>query len=163
VSRTITIVAIMALALPAAASAGIRTIAPPGESAVSEYVESVPTAKGQSPTSSLGSQAGALTPSQTAALDRSGAEGRTLAAVVDATSPSPVAAPARTAGRGNAAAGGRAQSLPPGDGSRSPVDSVASAALGGGGGMGLLLPALMLAAVLVTAVGLFRRRRTPPS
>ena len=156
---------IVALALPSVATARLRTIAPPGDSAVSQYVESVPTDGGQRPTSSLGSQPGALSPSQRATLDHAGANGKTLAAVVNATSP---ATGSGHSGSGAAAAGNGAGSgfLPgaiSGRGARSPVSSVLAAATGGGGGMGILLPVLLTAVALsVLCVVLLRRRRIPP-
>ena len=165
-ARLTTTLALIVLLLPAAASARLRTIAPPGDSAVSQYVESVPTAKGKSPTSSLGDQPGALTPSQSQALDRAGPDGRTLAAVVDATSPP--ASGAHRSGSHEASSGSGAGGTFPsgaisGKGARSPVSSVLAAATGSGGGMGLLLPVLMAAAALGVAVlALLRRRRTPP-
>jgi hypothetical protein len=168
-ARILTAVLISSLAVPTAASAALRTIAPPGDSAVSQYVESVPTANGQRPTVSLGDQASPLTPSQRQTLDRGGVNGRTLAAVVDATSPGATGSqPGRGAHAvsGNGVRGSVSAGLPPdavsGKGVRSPVSSMLAAAVGSGGGMGILLPALMLAVVLGVVAGIvLRRRRTP--
>lgn len=151
VARILTTLAIVLVALPAAATAHLRTIAPPGNPAVSQYLETVPTDKGQSPTSSTGQQGGALTPSQRQSLGRAGGDGRTLVAVVQATSPPPAAAGRGQGGDRVATGPGAAGDLPSaalsGQGARTPAASILAAA-GGSGGMGILLPALMTAVVL---------------
>jgi hypothetical protein len=115
ITKTLTPLLALALVLPGVAAAKPRAVlAPPGDSAVSQYVEVVPTASGatpsQAPTAANGSATGggqaggvqsrALTPSQQARLDALGADGRTLAAVVDATSPPPAPDSAAAASRG---------------------------------------------------------------
>lgn len=169
VARSLTMLAILVLVLPTAAAARSRTIAPPGDSSVSQYLETVPTSAGPSPTSSPGDQRGALTPGQRQALARSGADGQTLAAVVAATSPPPAGASGGTSGATGAAsthgaaAGGR---LPPVVLARhsagSPVASIA-AAVGGGGGMGIFLPAVMLALLVGIVARAVVRSRGPRS
>jgi hypothetical protein len=85
------LVALALLAMPAAAIAKApKTNAPPGNSAIDQYLETVPDAGGASPPrppAGGGSSAGALTAAQRARLDRLGPDGRTLVAAVDATSP----------------------------------------------------------------------------
>ena len=158
-SRILTVLAIIAVALPSAAAARLRTIAPPGDSSVSQYVESVPSDSGNRPTASLGSHP-ALTPSQSQALDRAGTGGKTLVAVVDATAP---AGGGRNARRAGGAHPGLAPGAISGQGVRSPVSSVLAAAAGDGGGMGFLLPAVMAAvAAGVLSLVFMRRHRTPP-
>jgi hypothetical protein len=181
-SRILICLTALGLTLPAVAAAKQpATIAPPGDSAVSQYVEDVPTAKGGTPSGPpAGSHTGTLTPGQARGLDRLGPNGRLLASVVNATAPSPATAAgsgqtggsaATSAGgsrRSDAAAGspganagiGAAQALTA-SGTRSPAASLASAAVGGGlGGVGIVLPAIMLAAALGAVAWSVRRRRT---
>jgi hypothetical protein len=190
--------ATLALGLPALAAAkGPITIAPPGDSAVSQYVEVVPGDTGASPTRVGGGQAGAITSGQRAQLDRLGANGRTLAAVVDATAPQPIFAsdgpagtaapdgPGRTATsdrRAGTAASGEAgrPSASPGAGAlpgaltgtdafsvlsnaeaRSTPSLILDAAAGSGtSGLGIFLPAMMLACALGVIARAVRRRRS---
>jgi hypothetical protein len=176
-TRVLTTLLLLALVLPAGADARRRTLAPPGNSAVSEYLETIPTdagqtpptrptppppppahspSSGQSPVPSQGDQGGALTTGQSRRLDRLGADGRTLAALVNATSP-PVA---RGAAGTSGAAGGSPRGLTD-VGTSSPFSSILAAATGrdGGGGLGPLLPMLMLAGVVAVCVRILRRRR----
>ena len=120
--------ALAALVLPAGALAKRTTVAPPGNSGISQYLEVVPTAAGPSPPSVGGGpvgggQGGVLTDLQRHRLDGSGPNGRTLVTVVDATAPQqPGAAPANR----SAAATGRSGA--PGEGaSPAPADPGASA------------------------------------
>jgi hypothetical protein len=162
VARVLTALAFVALALPASAAARFRTIAPPGNPAISQYLETVPTDKGQSPTSSGGQQGGALTAQQRAALESRGANGTTLVAVVDASSPPP-AASHRGRGASRHAGGGIASAALSDRGTGSPATSVLAAA-DGSGGMGIFLPGLMVVVVVgVTASVAVRWRRSRPS
>src|SRR3954469_20037156 len=68
-------------------------LAPPGASAIDEYVESIPTAGGDKPTRSLDRKSSALTPKQQRALGRLGEDGKRAAALAAAVGPR--AAPAR--------------------------------------------------------------------
>jgi hypothetical protein len=166
VSRILTALMITALVVPAAAAARLRTIAPPGNPAISQYLETIPTDKGQSPTSSRGTRPGVLSSAQRQTLDHAGTNGRTLVSVVNATSPSPVT----TAGsrvRKITSADGAAGSLPEaalsGRGAASPAGSLLAAA-GGDGGIDVFLPVLLGAAVLgVIARAVVRWRRTRAS
>ncbi len=182
--------------LPAPAGAKPRAVlAPPGDSAVSQYVEDVPTDSGATPTPHLGTaQSGALTSGQGRSLDRLGPDGRLLLAVVEATSPPTVgASPAGRneitagSGRGSKAVGGTEPGGAGTDGAvtdgavtdgrtggraadstlagvltgadaRSPASLILGAA-GGSGGLGILLPAIMLAIALAAFRWALRRRR----
>jgi hypothetical protein len=176
VTRVLTTLLLLVLVLPVGADARRRTLAPPGNSAVSEYLETIPTDAGQAPptrpkpppppahnpssghssTPSQGEQGGALTTGQSRSLDRLGSDGRTLAALVNATSPPVARGTAETSG----AAGGSPRGLTDG-GASSPFSSVLAAATGrdGGGGLGPVLPMLMLAGVVGVFVRILRRRR----
>jgi hypothetical protein len=92
--------ALLALVLPASATASTQYYIPPGNSSGNEYVESVPTAGGSAPalaihhggsggSGSRGSgSGGAISPATRAALVRQGNDGAQTAAFVEATSPS---------------------------------------------------------------------------
>jgi hypothetical protein len=176
------------LALPAAAFAGGKgTVAPPGNSGVSQYVEDVPTVKGGKPTNTIvvnhnggggsghtgggtgsgssggsgGSSSGGgsssdgssapvsqatISPAVTKKLDRSGKAGKSAAALAQAT------APILTKQKPRA-------SKPPTAASTQVLNSLEGSA--GGGGMGAVLPIFLIASlVLVSAAGIFHRRRT---
>jgi hypothetical protein len=174
VTRTLAALLTATLALPATAAAVAHqhaTLAPPGNSAVSQYLETVPNSMGSSPPGAGGSHTGALAPGTRHGLDRLGSDGRTLAAVVDATTPPAAvtasASPsirARVAPAPSAVVSGAPKPLPQplsGDGAPSPVSSVLAAATGrdGGGGLGIFLPGLMLAGVLALIARVVLRRR----
>jgi hypothetical protein len=178
-------------ALPAVAFAGAKgTVAPPGNSGVSQYVEDVPTVKGGKPTNTIvvnhnggggsghsgggagsgssggsggsgstpgggsGSGAGSahasqatISPAVTKKLDHSGKAGKSAAALAQAT------APIVTKQKPHA-------SKPPVAASTQVLNSLEGSA--GGGGMGAFLPIFLIASlVLVSAAGIFHRRRTP--
>jgi hypothetical protein len=155
------------LLTPALASARGRTVAPPGNSAVNQYVESVPTASGGQPTGTIhaggtngsgpsngpGGTAGGALPSATAtALAHDGSDGAATAAVARATAPSR---------RHPAGTHSSAREPSAGGGSGSPISAVVGALTGSSaqGGLGLLLPAiLLLSAVGAAAIALWRRR-----
>jgi hypothetical protein len=142
------LVATALLALPSAAGAAAQTNAPPGNSAIDEYLETVPGATGNQRPRTPGSSSGtSLTAAQRARLQRLGPDGKALAAAVDATAP--------------AAAKPRTNTPAPAAEGRSPLSEVLDAAVGrdGGGGMGALLPAILLATLLgVIALVVLRRR-----
>jgi hypothetical protein len=136
---------------PAAFAQDERTNAPPGNSAIDEYLETVPNATGNGrPRSADAEREAVLTPAQRAELERLGPDGKVLADAVDATS---------TVGpkeRERASEPLTAQG-------RSPLGEVLDAATGddGGGGMGAVLPAILLAALLgAIAMAIARRRRS---
>jgi hypothetical protein len=147
------LVALVLLAAPAAALAqSAQTNAPPGNSAIDEYLETVPGATGNQRPSAGGGAAGGgggLSDAQRARLDRLGPDGRTLAAAVDATSPARA-----TLKKGTA--------TPAAVQGRSPLGEVLDAATGSssdGGGMGFVLPAILLGSLLgVIALVVIRRR-----
>jgi len=153
---------LLALAIPASAlaRAPIRTIAPPGVSGVSQYVEDIPTAKGNRPSASVilgggkgpGSSSGssALSPSTQRALDRQGSAGRQAAALVDATAPSATSHSSNEAGILDGASTG-------------PTTAVLKAMTGSAahGGLGVLMPVLMVLIVAGTGVLALRRRHGP--
>jgi hypothetical protein len=164
--RTLIPVTIVALGLPGAAGAhGYRTIAPPGDSAVSQYVEVVPTDAGGSPAGFGAPQTGALTPAVRRTLAGAGQPGQTLAAIVEATAPPPARRGTGKSGQTGASAG-----IPGGSiaglsakGAPSSEALVASAVTGGGnGGLGVFLPGIMLAGVVAVIARLVFRRRADP-
>jgi hypothetical protein len=138
-----------------------QTNAPPGNSAVDEYLETVPGAGGNrrpSPPASGGAATSrgdtVLTAAQRARLERLGPDGKTLADAVESTSSAPAPSAAKqTAPREPEALDGVG---------RSPARELLDA-VGGkddGGGMGLLLPAILIAALLATITAALLRRRT---
>jgi hypothetical protein len=152
---------LVSLVLPASALAAkpTHTIAPPGNSGVSQYQEDVPTVTGNRPSNTIapgggtqgsGASGGALGPSTLRALDKQGSVGRKAAALAAATAPnlSRPAPPRRIESTGNPGA--------------SPVASVVKALTGSSnaGGLGLLLPIILIASLLgAAALALLRRRR----
>lgn len=145
----------LALLVPATAAAqGPATNAPPGNSAIDEYLETVPGASGNSTprtpaagTNGSAGSTGPLTAAQRDRFERLGADGKTLAKVVESTSPEKKKQEPPTTLRDLT--------------SRSPLGEVLGVAEGNGGGMGLLLPAILIASLLA-AIGLvlLRRRST---
>ncbi len=142
----------IALALPSAALAHRQptTIAPPGNSAVNQYVEDVPTAKGQRPSNTIhpgggtGPGGGASVPlsrGSASALDKRGLLGRGTAAIAEATSPR---------GGSHGLEGGGS----------SPFATIVKTATGSTGGMGALLPILLVVVAIGGALIAWRRRRT---
>ena len=183
------LIAVLAVPGSAVAKGGTTTIAPPGNSGVSQYVETVPTAHGGQPTSSVHNRGGGsshsggpgggagggsgsgstISPSTQRALASQGATGAAAAAFIQATAPTgPLAA---TGGRqGDAsgatgATGGAGRSRPAvseGEGA-SPANAVFHALTGStaSGGLGSLLPIILIASLVVlSALALLRRRRT---
>jgi hypothetical protein len=137
---------VLLMAVPSAASARVRKFAPPGNSAINQYVENVPTAGGGRPTGTIkkgggGGGSGVLSKAIQGALAHDGANGRAAAALASATAPSPNnALTARSkAGLGAAALIGS-----------SPLDSILRAASGSSpsGGLGPWLPVILIAIAL---------------
>jgi hypothetical protein len=170
--------ALSALVLPAGAVAKRTTVAPPGNSGISQYLEVVPTAAGPSPPSAGGGpvgggHGGVLTDIQRQRLDSAGPNGRTLAAVVDETAPQqPAPAPASggAAGLGRSGAPGEGASAPsrsvdtpqalPATSGGSPASLILDAVGGSGSsGVGGLLPSFLLVSALAAAGAYAIRRR----
>ncbi len=173
--RRIAIALVLALAVPASAQARVHTIAPPGNAGVGQYLETVPTAGGGQPTNTVHPAAGALTgsggprdpgsgasaggsgavpPSTQRALARHGATGAAAASLAQVTAPSRASSPGRSTHA-------RAR-VSTAEGS-SPASSVFKSLTGSsdGGGLGPLLPSLLIASVLGAGVlAVLRRRRT---
>jgi hypothetical protein len=180
--RRIAIALVVALGVPASAQARVHTIAPPGNSGVGQYLETVPTAGGAQPSNTVhpvvgavsksgkppgagatgggvgatgggsgSAGGGAISPSTQRSLAAHGPAGAAAAALARATAPVPARRPDPEA---SAAASG---------GGSSPAASVLKSLTGStsGGGLGPLLPSLLVASVLGAAVlALLRRRRT---
>lgn len=153
-TRAIMALVVLALALPASAHGQApKTNAPPGNSAIDEYLETVPGASGNRRPAPPGQSGGAaaLTAAQRARLERLGPDGKTLADAVDATSPAAAAAK-KTAPREPVALEGAGRSP-----ARELLDAVGGS--DGGGGMGLVLPAILIAALLAAITLVVLRRR----
>ncbi|MCA1690470.1 MAG: hypothetical protein LC720_08620 [Actinobacteria bacterium] len=153
------LLAALALGAPARAA----SIAPPGNSAVNQYFETVPTASGNQPPSvstGLGSHGPAVSPATQRALAAQGADGLAAAAVATAGAP-PVRTPATSSPRSSTAGGSPVGVGPTAVAAPPPVSSSAA----GSGGISPVLP-IVLVALLVgaLAIGLARRRRrgAPP-
>ena len=174
-TRILTSLATAAVLLPATAAAKPpATLAPPGQSAISQYVEIVPNDMGATPTRTGGAPGATLTSRERHVLNGLGADGRTLAEVVDATAEPAVPGLAETrpdlrVGRserrgessgiaigGSGAPGGQLSAT----GARPTVSLLLSAAGGGGGGLGVLLPAILAVAAVGVVVRKVRARRT---
>jgi hypothetical protein len=153
------------LLIAAAASARVRTIAPPGNSAVNQYVENIPTANGNRPTSTVhpgggvgsggsgGGGRGLSAPTEHAFAKR-GRDGASAAALANAT------APANGPAAGGSGAGGSGGSSGT---SSSPLATLLKAATGSSshGGLGPSLPVILIVIAFGgAALGLRRRRAT---
>ena len=158
-----TIALLLAAPAAAAAKAPPHTNAPPGNSAIDEYLETVPGAGGDTrprPPRGRGEQGGSsLSPAQRAELRAHGAEGEILSRVVDATSPpetDPASAPAPAPVSARAPVTPHAASA-----GRSPVAATLTAATGSdaGSSLGPLLAAILLVSLLAAVVAIGRSRR----
>jgi hypothetical protein len=130
-----------------------QTVAPPGNSAVGDYVEDVPTAGGGRPVpsvQSLSAQRSALTAAVAHRLAAAGPNGHRTASLAEGT------APPSSASRQTAATYGRLLEKDAGG----VIGSLTRSVTGGDGGLGVLLPILLAACVVVGAgVAVSRRRR----
>lgn len=97
-SRLTRTLAAAALVLAGGAPARAASVAPPGNSAVNQYFESVPAAGGSQPPATGGGRGrdAALSPGTRAALVGSGPDGRAAAALAAAGAPPAVASPPAT-------------------------------------------------------------------
>lgn len=163
-TRALVALVALALAFPAAVVAQApQTNAPPGNSAIDEYLETVPGAAGNTrprPPAQSGRDS-VLSPAQRARLERLGPDGRTLANAVDATSPAPPSASSKRTTPKDETAAPKAETPAPKADGRSPLREVVGTATGsdGGSGMGFVLPAILLGALLATLVLVALRRR----
>lgn len=165
------------------------TNAPPGNSGLDQYLETVPNASGSHPPKQrgkTGSASSPLTPRQRKGLESMGADGRALVAATAATIPADAVEPLRRSaaseqrraaprgGKGRSRAGGDrprqkaakdapdAESAPDAKSGTAQVLSGALAATGAdSGGMGIALPGLLvLTLAAAAAVAVSRHRRT---
>jgi hypothetical protein len=180
--------AIAVLAIPAGAAAA--PYVPPGNSAATQYTEAVPTAGGPKATNNSKHRQGStpdkvLGKGNAARLDAKGQVGREAAEVAAATAPAPSGVETGSGGgsQGNGAAGtddshaqagadspnrqsdGATQATDGGPDGSSALGEVASQVTGSSssGGIGLLLPLAILAAVAGAIAYLVRQRRRPAS
>jgi hypothetical protein len=176
--RRIVVVLALALAAPSLAQARVQKIAPPGNSGVNQYLETVPTADGGQPTSTVhpvgagvrgpggpggtsghsgSSGGGAITSSTQRALAKQGPTGVAAAALAEATAPHSPRSPAHRREAGTNSSFSPASTY---DGS-SPQTSVLKTLTGdtSGGGLGPLLPIVLIGSVLAAAVLTLVRRR----
>ena len=162
-SRAVAVIAsaLAGLVLAAApVSARVHKLAPPGNSAIGQYLEVIPTAAGGQPTSNLtgsgkSGSSSAISASTRRALGAQGALGSADARFVQGTGPS-----RHTSPRPKALAVRPVR--PALVSSPSPVSSVLKSLAGssGSGGLGLLLPILLVGtAVGGGALALWRHRR----
>jgi hypothetical protein len=159
--------AVLALAAPAAAQAQRPvTNAPPGNSAIDEYLESVPSANGNTPTRGIAqSRPRPIAGSAGRALRAQGALGKRLERIVSASAPRRAIQEAERRGGASGSGSGSASPAAPGADAigRSPLSSVADAVLtgsGGGTGMGAAFPVLLIVLAAGTLVLGLRRRRS---
>ncbi len=165
--RALLIAAALSLALPAAGAAKLRPYIPPGNSGANEYVESVPTAAGNNSTGNvIGSGASGpsvLAPSTRSALASQGRDGRATAALVNATAPATLRDRHRRhvapGAGGSSGAGSSGGGVPAGSGG-SPAAAVLKSLFGLQGGGGAVLPILLILAALVLGAERMWRRRT---
>jgi hypothetical protein len=176
--RAAAITTVLALALPAAALGAGKT-APPGNSGIDEYVESVTGAGGNVTFIGKGHKSRKLNRKTSRQLQSRGRDGRALQTFVAQTAPP---APPGGSARGKQRRGSTGQK--PGSSSTTPskhavgsghsgsrtvnthpdrvrvLPTVARATTGdgAGGGLGALLPILMAMTVVVAALGRIRRR-----
>jgi hypothetical protein len=157
---SIAVVAIF-LALPAAPA---PAVVPPGNSAVNQYTETFPTARGAETTKRKGKQKArspreALGRTKARKLTAEGPVGREVAEIVAATAPTGAAPPDRT--QGAEPRPGAASTADKGPDGSSGFREVIAQATGSSdsGRMGILLPLLILAAITGSAVYFWRRRR----
>ena len=157
--------ALLALLAATPALAQDKTVAPPGNSGVDEYLEVVPGAGGDTPASGAKGGGSETSTSPSAALgsktatrlEQLGADGKKAAELAAAGAPTDRAT-ARKRAKGDVLGDGaqEGKSIAGDGGGR--VGTIATALSGEGGGMGLLFP-LLLGGTLAAALALFAARR----
>ena len=158
-TRAITALVVLALALPALAHAQApQTNAPPGNSAVDEYLETVPGASGNHARRRARPAATAREQRRQRALRRPSARGWSGSGRTARRSPTPSMPRLRSRPRKQTAA---AQARHPRGTGGSPARELLDAVGGddGGGGMGLVLPGILIAALLAAITLVLLRRR----
>ena len=166
-TRTIIALVLVSGALPATTqAAGTSSLAPPGNSAVDEYLETVPTAVGHTrpkPPGDGGAGAGKDDRVQGAGAGGSAPSGATGSARHARRGPAGPATnpPRRAASDAERLVTPSLESEGASSRGRSPAGELLAAIVGqrAGDGMGLALPAILLATVLGAAVLTLRRRR----
>lgn len=156
--RALALAAVLLLAVPglALAKPRTRTIAPPGNSGIQQYTETVPTSSGGTPSGTIpgGGPGGGAIPSSTAqTLAKSTPGGAGIAALLNATAPAGI-----HPHHSRHAAGSISDS-----GGGSPATAVIKALTGSGGsgGLGTLLPIILAACALgLGTAAILRRRRS---
>ena len=173
VVRSLSLILALAAIHPALAGAQERGLAPPGNSAIFEYTEAVPTGEGDRLTTSIAASRGRPLPGRIARpLRAAGPEGRRLEAIAAATAPAAAlrAAQARPVDAGSPAArapaAGGPASTPGSDDSHAPLGSIADAVLAdsapGAGGLGAVLPVLLAAVLIGVLLARFGHRPEGP-
>lgn len=148
---------------PATASATL--LAPPGNSAVQQYLENVPSAGGTA-LATPQHRKSRLSPGAAHSLAAQGKDGTAVAALAAATAPpsgpnTPGSGGPHGSGSGTHRAADPTLQTPPASApSESMPHAVLRAASGAGGGIGALLPAVLGASVLAALLAGLRRRRT---
>jgi hypothetical protein len=148
------------LAVPATPA---DAVVPPGNSAVNQYTETFPTARGAQTTKGKKARSPrqVLGRDQAGKLAAQGPTGREVAEIVAATAPSDISANRPQARHGKAAPTDKAAPTGEGPGGSSGLHEVIAQATGSSdsGRMGALLPLLIAAAVAGSAFYLWRHRR----
>jgi hypothetical protein len=154
---------LLLFALPATAPAACSgSTAPPGNSEVDQYAETVPGTCGESPPGSGGDQtsgggnSNSIPPSTLNRLQGQGADGQAAAALAEANAP----AEAGQGSGGSQQPGGPATHRTPAPESGSPWSEILGTLTGNSdGGMGWLLPLFLVAISLAGGLYLYNRRR----
>ncbi len=164
--RFLPLVVVIGVLLGLAGTAQAASIAPPGNSAVDQYFESVPSAAGNQPPTggAAAGHPGTISAGTRSALASSGADGRAAAALAAAGAPA-LTAPAATAPAAAAKTAGGAAPSPsivaaPTPTGQLPRTTAAVASSGISPVLPIVLGAALLAAIAFAVVR--RRRGAPP-
>lgn len=159
--RTILLVIAMLAGLVAPSFAAAKTLAPPGTSGVDEYLETVPDAKGERPGGSKGNGATRLPATARRALEAAGPDGRRVANLAGATAPRTPPPPPPPSSRTAAAKKARPTEPQRSTAGGSPLRTGLKVLAGGGGagGIGLLLPIVLVITAFGAVTVALRRHR----